>query len=1858
MKRTPGIFALFLSGLLALPLARAKGENTDGTVTFTVTTSTYSGSYAPKHVAAVWVVDGSGKFVKTLCRHAATRMNYLSKWISDRGSYMAVDGVTSATLSSQPQTHTVTWNCRGTHGLVAADGTYTFRAEYTSNNGQGPYMGSQCAFTKGSAAVTQNYANYSNGGGQFSGLTLTYKPYNEVAVTALSPASGSAGSTVPVTVTVTNQTLNTLSFSVAVSNVTSGALIGTLPVASLPGKATTNLTYSWNTTGLGAAAYQVAAVASKLATETNVANNVLSGTITLTSASVGDIALAALAPAAANVGDSVPVQVTVTNKTANPSGSFSVSLQAPVAGQQTTSLAAYSAATLSFTWNTAGATAGVYQVRAQAGPLAGETYTNDNVLAGLITLSSVTHDVAVKSILLTPLVPPGVTTNVLVVVTNLGGAAETVVAALRDVTGSPILIGTRTVTNLASGAGMPVTFSWNTATNAGFQVGRHTLQADLTPVSGETALSNNTSTAEVIVASGLATRTLVAKNALWRYLDKGLDISGAPWLSADYYDGFWASGPAPLGYGLLPIATTVGYGGVPSQRYTTTYFRQAFTVDSAPLSVTGLVMRAHGVVLYLNGTEIFRYNLPEGAVGYSTLASHAILGWSATNYFGFAVDPAKLVVGRNILSAELHLSSAADTTAGFGLQLSATAPSIPAVSRVSPVSITPEGSAQWGDAYGLFVELVNSGNTTASCLLLLRDAATGEVVASQTVGALTPGEATSVKVTWPTLNGAAGSHTLQALTVVNGVTNLANVATASVTVDALDFSPRKVAAAGSIGGRCSAVAVSGHSVFLGCGATLEVWDAATPSAPERIGALRLPGIVEDLAVSGSWVYAAAGSAGVQIVDVSTPAKPRHVATFDTADFARRVTVSGSLLYVADCLGGVRVLNVATPASPVLAGALYTAGPAQCVLANPPNVLVLDGQQGLRILSGASPGAMTSVGSQGLLTAGLSLAALANNAWVSDANGKIFRVSLSTPAAPSVATNALLSSAARELAVSGSALYVADGPNGLLTLDAATLALQSATEVGDEAYDVAVSGTTLYVAAGFAGCRSLNISKPFAPTPLATYETGGRPVDAALAGSALLVAADEGGLQVHGLDSLALPTLLGTVSSVSNSRCVEVSYPLAFVGDGLFGLKVFNVSNAAAPKLVGTYPAPGLSHVRRVAASGSRVVLTDGRLIQLVSVESPASPALLATVTNVPGSFVFDIAAVGLEAYAACGNAGVRIYGLDNNLKLDSAYATPGPATGVAYASNLLHVACGPYGWQTLSLEANPLSPALVKSSVSEPVFQVAASGAQLYLSDGSRSAWALKNGGASSSAVTNFANLTQALRVKGMRGLMLVAEDEAGLSILQPEWVSDASAGQGAIAGMAFEMALPDAFAFAARVTVKGLPAGLRYNATTRLITGVPTKSGTFVVTISAPGVATQTITLSVEALPAWAWGSFSGFTDGGRVASMSVSAQGKVSGKLVVNGTNYTFTATSFAAGGSARDGFLVSTVAKAGRTTFPLKLLVSHPSGAAAASLGVADGLFNEALRLLLYRNVWKEEKSLLAPYVGYYTASLPGGSGYGSAYLTLTVDAAGKVKTAGKLADGTGLSLSGPLLLDGSGRVFVVIYGAPTGYKGGFLFGLAEFVKPAAGRVFLRLLDDALFVWQSRNPLATSVYGEGFARQTGLVGGWYDKIGNLYDYYRDAVLTAGSDAGAPAPELTVQGVRVASALWRPDGAALTVVANASGVMTGLQGPPKSAASGDDDDDDESERTVELTISLTRATGIFKSAFKTWFDVGEKSTYKAVSCLGVLTPERENKADGVAGRGYFLWPDSAQYTTSGGQTKTYGFNGSYDFKILLSNP
>ena len=160
------------------------------------------------------------------------------------------------------------------------------------------------------------------------------------------------------------------------------------------------------------------------------------------------------------------------------------------------------------------------------------------------------------------------------------------------------------------------------------------------------------------------------QKAQWKYLDDGSN-PGSAWQTPAFDDRAWKSGAAPLGYGDPGIETTVSFGPDPQRKQITTYFRHEFDRGAAE-HVEQSVFRIRsddGIVVYLNGKEVIRNNLPTGEIGRDTTAITALNDLDERLCRHFRVAGDRLVAGRNVLAVEVHQAEPASSDLFLDLDL-------------------------------------------------------------------------------------------------------------------------------------------------------------------------------------------------------------------------------------------------------------------------------------------------------------------------------------------------------------------------------------------------------------------------------------------------------------------------------------------------------------------------------------------------------------------------------------------------------------------------------------------------------------------------------------------------------------------------------------------------------------------------------------------------------------------------------------------------------------------------------------------------------------------------------------------------------------------------------------------------------------------------------------------------------------------------------------------------------------------------------------------------------------------------------------------------------------------------------------
>jgi hypothetical protein len=242
----------------------------------------------------------------------------------------------------------------------------------------------------------------------------------------------------------------------------------------------------------------------------------------------------------------------------------------------------------------------------------------------------------------------------------------------------------------------------------------------------------------------------------------------------------------------------------------------------------------------------------------------------------------------------------------------------------------------------------------------------------------------------------AGSNGTCTITVTN------NGQSGQATVTVQTFAPTAVSFI-ALPGVTNNVDVSGGYAYVATGAAgLQVVDVRDPQALAIVGAKDTPGNANDVVVVGNLAYVADGSAGLQIIDVTDPRNPVQRGSLDTPGDAQDVVVKNARAFVADGVSGLQIIDISNPQTPTLLGTVDTPGSASGVDVDPQRnlVVVADGATGIRVIDITDVAHPTIVGNIDTGTA-TDVAVRDGFAFVADGESSFTVVDLSDPRNPAV-----------------------------------------------------------------------------------------------------------------------------------------------------------------------------------------------------------------------------------------------------------------------------------------------------------------------------------------------------------------------------------------------------------------------------------------------------------------------------------------------------------------------------------------------------------------------------------------------------------------------------------------------------------------------------------------------------------------------------------------------------------------------------------------------------------------------------------------------------------------------------------------
>ncbi len=151
------------------------------------------------------------------------------------------------------------------------------------------------------------------------------------------------------------------------------------------------------------------------------------------------------------------------------------------------------------------------------------------------------------------------------------------------------------------------------------------------------------------------TTILPFRSSGWRYSATN-QSPPATWMNRNFDDSGWPAGSAGFVYP-MPTPWPLGWtllGNAPGR--VTTYYRREFTAPAVPHGRPMLHLTCDdGAVVYVNGAEVYRHNMPRGPITPTTYARESVEGYKAREEIIIPVDPAFISNGQtNVIAVEVH----------------------------------------------------------------------------------------------------------------------------------------------------------------------------------------------------------------------------------------------------------------------------------------------------------------------------------------------------------------------------------------------------------------------------------------------------------------------------------------------------------------------------------------------------------------------------------------------------------------------------------------------------------------------------------------------------------------------------------------------------------------------------------------------------------------------------------------------------------------------------------------------------------------------------------------------------------------------------------------------------------------------------------------------------------------------------------------------------------------------------------------------------------------------------------------------------------------------------------------------------
>ncbi len=396
------------------------------------------------------------------------------------------------------------------------------------------------------------------------------------------------------------------------------------------------------------------------------------------------------------------------------------------------------------------------------------------------------------------------------------------------------------------------------------------------------------------------------------------------------------------------------------------------------------------------------------------------------------------------------------------------------------------------------------------------------------------------------------------------------------------------------------IRVRDRYAFVGALSDVIVLDVANPSNVRELAQVKFSS-VEDVQVSGDYLYVLDGSDGLVVADVSDAGHPEMLGSLASVGRGNHLYLSGHYAFITSIYGDFWIVDVSEPTNPREVGHLELKRK-------------MSGMDQPVYLTGvyvSGPYAYLGADVQGL-----------------------YLVDISQPSEPRVVSRMDFGLKAYDVALSGDGrvAYVADSAYGIEVYDVtrhASPEFLERVETDGDAYGLFVSENRLYVAEQ-ERVEVFDISEPQHPVKKGVWRAYQK-IDSVWVQGSYAYAVGYSGLFVLDVSDPENPVQVSDYATESPAHDVQVVGSLAYIATDN-GLVVVDVSNPERPTGVGRLSTSGES--RALFVSGDRAYVGSGTELWVVDVSDPSEPARLRS-CDLKGP-IYDVAASGDVVYVSGG----------------------------------------------------------------------------------------------------------------------------------------------------------------------------------------------------------------------------------------------------------------------------------------------------------------------------------------------------------------------------------------------------------------------------------------------------------------------------------------------------------------------------------------------------------------------------------------------------------------------------------------------